>query len=69
MDDNTNTYNAQAGVIVACDTTRQENDKGQLAPMIQRDAIIWASPRRTPLRWPIPATVREPIYRSPLKNK
>jgi hypothetical protein len=35
-------YNAQAvadaqeGIIVACETTRQENDGGQLAPMIQQ---------------------------------
>ncbi|MEK7237026.1 MAG: IS1182 family transposase [Nitrospirota bacterium] len=27
---------AQAGVIVACDATQQENDHGQLAPMIQQ---------------------------------
>jgi transposase len=27
---------AQAGVIVACEATRQENDRGQLVPMIQQ---------------------------------
>ena len=41
-DQNRFAYNAQAvadaqeGVIVACDLTRQENDAGQLAPMIQQ---------------------------------
>jgi transposase len=41
-DTNRYAYNAQAiadaqeGVIVACDATRQENDKGQLVPMIQQ---------------------------------
>jgi ribosomal protein L18 len=41
-DTNRYAYNAQAvadakaGVIVACEATRQENDNGQLVPMIQR---------------------------------
>ena len=41
-DTNRYAYNVQAvadekaGVIVACDATRQENDKGQLVPMIQQ---------------------------------
>jgi transposase len=41
-DTNRYAYNAQAvadakaGVIVACDTTRQENDQGQLVPLIQQ---------------------------------
>jgi transposase len=41
-DQNRYAYNAQAvadekeGVIVACETTRHENDAGQLAPMIQQ---------------------------------
>jgi len=41
-DTNRYAYNAQAvadeqeGVIVACETTRQENDKGQLVPLIQQ---------------------------------
>jgi transposase len=41
-DTNRYAYNAQAvadeqeGVIVACEVTRQENDKGQLVPMIQQ---------------------------------
>jgi len=41
-DTNRYAYNAQAvadekeGVIVACDATQQENDKGQLVPMIQQ---------------------------------
>jgi transposase len=41
-DTNRYAYNAQAvadeqaGVIVACDATRQENDQGQLAPMIEQ---------------------------------
>jgi transposase len=41
-DTNRYAYNAQAvadeqeGVIVACDATRQENDKGQLVPLIQQ---------------------------------
>jgi transposase len=41
-DTNRYAYNAQAvadeqeGVIVACDATRQENDKGHLVPMIQQ---------------------------------
>lgn len=40
--DNRYAYNAQAvvdaqeGVIVACEVTRQENDRGQLVPMIQQ---------------------------------
>jgi len=51
-DTNRYAYNAQAvadakaGVIVACDATRQENDNGQLVPMIQqaRDNLGVAAP-------------------------
>lgn len=41
-DQNRSAYNAQAvadaqeGILVACDTTRHENDGGQLAPMIEQ---------------------------------
>jgi len=61
-DTNRYAYNAQAvadaqeGVIVACDATRQENDKGQLVPLIHKRGKTLAWPPTTPSRWPTRAT-------------